>query len=273
MNTTGITIYNSETIPSGDNFIPGVPLSVFKQLGPVIVPGALQEATIICTSELVLDSEILRGLFRALAPNATLKVIYPEEVTDDQLKEAKKEALVEGFLKASKSGNEIHLNKPNWSVGSGKKLSEKPVETKTNETKTNTWADLKESVDQDNLIQEDDLLEGEDEYKKLASSSDCMTKPKACKNCTCGRAELENAAEIEALEKGNVKSSCGKCNLGDAFRCATCPYRGLPAFKVGEQVKLDLAGTTSLAGVEAEKKTAVSNTGNQKVQISMDDDI
>lgn len=40
------------------------------------------------------------------------------------------------------------------------------------------------------------------------------------------------------LENGNVESSCGKCYLGDAFRCASCPYRGLPAFEKGDKVKL-----------------------------------
>jgi hypothetical protein len=40
-------------------------------------------------------------------------------------------------------------------------------------------------------VDEDDLLADESGYNKLEQPEDCSTKPKACKDCSCGRAELE----------------------------------------------------------------------------------
>ncbi|MCJ1360382.1 MAG: electron carrier [Icmadophila ericetorum] len=123
-------------------------------------------------------------------------------------------------------------------------------------------APIEENSD-DELIDEDTLLDEEDRSRPINQPPECRPRPgkrrRACKDCTCGLAQTlaaedaakraaadqtlaklkaDDLAELDFTVQGKV-GSCGNCALGDAFRCDGCPYVGLPAFKVGEEVRLD----------------------------------
>lgn len=111
-------------------------------------------------------------------------------------------------------------------------------------------------------INEDDLL-GDVPMPVGKGKGDCSTQPKACANCSCGRKELEDKLGAEEakkrLEQGKERSACGSCYLGDAFRCETCPYRGLPAFKPGSKVELG-SGETQGTGQLDMREDAIDGT-------------
>ena len=108
------------------------------------------------------------------------------------------------------------------------------------------------TIDPTSLLQPVDLARPVPTCEPFNSSA--PRRKKACKGCTCGLADIEAAENadkpivmldgqidgsavvveksererlIEAAEKASkATSSCGSCFLGDAFRCASCPYLG-----------------------------------------------
>ncbi|KAF9951738.1 Anamorsin [Mortierella alpina] len=129
-----------------------------------------------------------------------------------------------------------------------------------------------ELEDEDNLLDESDLVKPTKEQLEAPDCGPNSLKKKKCKNCTCGM-ESEGEPEddqmdVDATDSGagpvpqeaivastanrwkesaitevvpkalQPKSSCGNCYLGDAFRCGSCPYTGMPAFQPGEKVQL-----------------------------------
>jgi hypothetical protein len=147
--------------------------------------------------------------------------------------------------------------KPQWERGVKFSLEKK--------TKKTVSASAWEDDDQDEMIDEDALLTEKDKAKPTENGVlGCPPTRKPCKDCTCGRKEEEETKENATPESSVVKmdvendpkdeerfkSACGNCALGDAFRCAGCPYLGQPAFKEndgeGKVVMLDDLGTVDL---------------------------
>ena len=170
-----------------------------------------------------------------------------------------------GFCDLKEEAEFVAATKPIWNTQGGN-LKERREKKETQKNSANPWTE-KASADAE-MVDEDDLLNEEAKTgapsKIFASKSDCITKPKACENCTCGRKEEEEGAKMDkeklkALESGNIKSNCGKCYLGDAFRCATCPYLGQPAFEPGDKVKLKVSDQTEV-NEKAEGATKIQGT-------------
>ncbi|XP_015369635.1 PREDICTED: anamorsin homolog [Diuraphis noxia] len=183
------------------------------------------------------DLVLLPTYIALLAAGGAL-IAKTEEGTEDMLVKHMK---LYGFLNVTidKSIPGVVIgNMPMYKVGSSDKIALNP------EVKENVISAWKLEDNNSETISEDDLLEADD-LKKPDSSSlrVCATtkKAKACKDCSCGLAEELEANRLKDTPKpdtSNAKSSCGSCYLGDAFRCASCPYLGMPAFKPGEKVQL-----------------------------------
>ncbi|KAI9272476.1 cytokine-induced anti-apoptosis inhibitor 1, Fe-S biogenesis-domain-containing protein [Sporodiniella umbellata] len=147
----------------------------------------------------------------------------------------------------------IEAKKPAYEVGQKMTLNFR----KKSSNKKAVWASLAtdDLEDEDTLLDDADLIKPNKE--SLARPDDCELtdgRRKACKNCTCGRAEeeLEEQNQVVSLDLMDTTEDeivsvdptpkktggCGSCALGDAFRCSTCPYLGMPAFNAGEKITL-----------------------------------
>lgn len=161
---------------------------------------------------------------------------------------------------AAQTRTRLSASKPNFEVGSSSqiklsfgKTTQRPA---LDPNTAKMWTLSANDIDDDDvdLLDSDALLDEDDLKKPDALSLKAPTcgegagkKKKACKNCTCGLAE-ELDQESKGQQKSNLpKSACGSCYLGDAFRCASCPYAGMPAFKPGEKILLDSRTLTDTA--------------------------
>lgn len=241
-------------------------------------------------------SELLSQLFEGLSPLGTLHVLHWTSLDHADLSS---NLTLAGFhiLTTTPTDSKIIAQKPSLPTGTSFSLKTRAVASisvalprRNVAAKKAIW-DLK--APRGSTIDAESLLTDADKERPAACEpvkGGVARRRKACKGCTCGLAEEEEAdlqgslakvvlldgseggatsevapSEKERLSKAanaapKATSSCGSCFLGDAFRCASCPYMGkfsklrscfrldranqcgpgLPAFNPGEKVEIDL---------------------------------
>ncbi|KAK6795764.1 hypothetical protein RDI58_009219 [Solanum bulbocastanum] len=251
-----------------------------EKLDPVIVTQASTQSltsvesasrdivALICRSLEFPSDKMCGDISRVLKPGGTVLLSLSSQSVSKQANSThERKLLLAGFSDAqsSEAGHSIVITakKPSWKVGSS--FSIRKITKSLPKVQIDDDSDL---IDEDSLLTEEDLKKPQlpngkrsairlfisDIISFISSTlnsiccslagavGDCevgKTK-KACKNCSCGRAEAETKVQLgpTAEQLDNPQSACGSCGLGDAFRCGTCPYKGLPPFKLGEKVML-----------------------------------
>mmetsp|Transcript_10768 Transcript_10768/g.19011 ORF Transcript_10768/g.19011 Transcript_10768/m.19011 type:complete len:242 (-) Transcript_10768:90-815(-) len=157
--------------------------------------------------------------------------------------------LLSGFVDVAQTSEGVSCVKPGY--------TEAAVPLPKSDAKKDAWKALAgEDADDAELEDDDNLLTSEDLIQEN-KAADCGpaaagTKKRACKNCSCGLKEMEEAeAAGEPVVVDPNSSACGSCAKGDAFRCATCPYLGTPAYDPNNkpQIKINPDGSKVLIDV------------------------
>jgi len=197
---------------------------------------------------------VLKEIKEGLSSLGTLHIVSPPSSTHEHLKKVGLEVL-------SDSGDLVAQNPSNPPATSAPTKSLLLPKRKANPNKRALWTITSPSTP---TIDSESLLTAKDLERPIPTCEpfdpNAPRKKRACKGCTCGLADFEttlmvapgidgevvevNRSERDRLiqaakEAPKASSSCGSCFLGDAFRCAGCPYMGLPAFKPGEKVEID----------------------------------
>lgn len=244
--------------------------------GFVSLPAATYDLVLVLTdadgSRTAASAQLLnRQLFASLVP--AIKVGGRLQFQDGQPGATEsKEAILAGLIDKDGHFEKQEEEEVVIPLRFGKKKTPAPVQ-KFDFSKLDDDDD--DLIDEDNLLGEEDLkrrpqarmspvrisvMNQKITYHSAAVECQPQKRRRPCKDCTCGLAAKFEAEEkerrsqadagLEAIKldtndlneldftvKGKT-GSCNNCSLGDAFRCSTCPFIGLPAFKPGEEVRI-----------------------------------
>ncbi|CAH1109698.1 unnamed protein product [Psylliodes chrysocephalus] len=175
------------------------------------------------------ESTLISSILKILASGGKIIIRNADE------EKTKLELITKGFVNIKIFDNIVTAFKPNYASGSSVPLKLLKKEVPAVWKLDDGLEDDVETIDPNDLLDDDDLQKPDPASLRVCGTTG---KRKACKDCSCGLAD-ELATEGKIIDtKDAPKSSCGSCYLGDAFRCASCPYLGMPAFKPGEKIQL-----------------------------------
>jgi anamorsin len=195
---------------------------------------------------------LLSLLLDGLTPLGTLHLLNLTPALDSALPS---ELTLAGFnLLSMQSPSVLIAQKPAHSPGAALSLKSRSAAARAASKKA-LWT--LSAATPENTIDAESLLTESDRARPAGCEPAVKGAPrrkKACKGCTCGLAELEEeelrnskVVVLDGSEGGGANvvaqgekerliaaakaapkatSSCGSCFLGDAFRCASCPYLG-----------------------------------------------
>jgi len=173
---------------------------------------------------------------RTLHPGGRIVAKFPDGLVGDS--HVAEVLLLGGFINSAIDGLIATAERPTWKPTAALPLAKKK---KTAETTTPVWQLGGIDADSVALIDEDALL-NDCAGSLVPGEALPVGVKKACKNCSCGLKELEeensSASVASSSAKAESAGGCGSCAKGDAFRCGSCPYLGLPAFTPGSKPEI-----------------------------------
>lgn len=105
--------------------------------------------------------------------------------------------------------------------------------------------DFQKLLDGSLKVKNRQISDEEFDENKTTTFTRAPRQKRSCENCICkgkNKKKLERN-ELKKMNKEEINkltsSGCEGCKLGDAFRCANCPFYGLPAFEEGDEVFFD----------------------------------
>jgi hypothetical protein len=189
-----------------------------------------------------IDEAIESEIFRLLKSSGRFSITLPKDSHEDQIKlDLKIQGFTNIIVNTSPNEKTIMCDKPTYEIGASAGI--RTIGTsKASSATTTAWKMSANDLADEDLVDESELMNDGIEDKVRGDANGCGDdgpaeggKKRACKNCTCGLAEEEAKAEQAGEPLPEKKSSCGNCYKGDAFRCASCPFLGKPAFEPGQE--------------------------------------